>query len=191
MDPKDTDPKLEDIDPKDVDPGKQPGDADKDKDPDKDTDEKKRNREGYDQRKAAKEAEELRKELDGYKRREEDARKAKLTEEQRLKEDHDSLKAENERLKADSLRNKVAAEYKLPASLAARLIGSDEAAMRADAEELAQLLPKTKIGGATDPAKEAGSKQTFTRSQLRDRAFFLKNEAAIKEAYREGRIVEG
>ena len=41
------------------------------------------------------------------------------------------------------------------------------------------------------PAGGSGDKPTFKRSQIRDREFYLKNEPAIKEAMREGRIIEG
>lgn len=135
-----------------------------------------------------KQFEDLQKELDGYKRRDEDQRKAKLTEEQRLKEERDQLAADNEKLRQEAMRTKVAGEFKLPPALAARLIGSDEAAMRADAAELAKLLPKPKVGSATDPVKDGQQPPTFKRSQLRDPAFFNTNRDAILQAQRDGRI---
>ena len=128
---------------------------------------KDKNRDGYEQRKAKQEADALRKELDGYKRREDEARKAKLTDDERLKEERDSLAAENERLKLDRMRDKIAAEMKLPPALAARLIGTDEESMRADAEDIAKLLPKTKVGTAADPVRDNQGVPTYTRAQLR------------------------
>ncbi|MBW3622705.1 MAG: hypothetical protein KY468_04770 [Armatimonadetes bacterium] len=155
------------------------------------TDDKEQKRQGFEQRQAAKRLKSLEDELAGYKRRDEEARKAQLTEEQRLKEEADTLRQENERLKTERLQQKVAAEFKLPASLAARLIGSDEEALRADAADLAKLLPKQKAGNHTDPTREQGNLPTFKRSQLRDIDFFQKNKDAILQAQREGRIVEG
>lgn len=154
-------------------------------------DDKERARQGFEQRQAAKRLKALEDELAGYKRRDEDARKAKLTEEQRLKEETDNLRQENERLKTERLQTKVAAEFKLPPALAARLIGSDEEALRADAAELAKLLPKPKAGTVTDPVNGTNGKPVFKRSQLRDPEFYRANEAAIKLAAREGRIVNG
>lgn len=45
--------------------------------------------------------------------------------------------------------------------------------------------------GPTNPANPARTAQTFTRSQLRDVAFFEQNKDAIMQAAREGRILEG
>jgi len=39
--------------------------------------------------------------------------------------------------------------------------------------------------------RRAGGGQTFTRSQIADRAFYTANEAAIHRAFAEGRITEG
>lgn len=153
-------------------------------------DKKEESRTAFLLRQLQKEVGELRKENEGYKRRADDIRKASLTEEQRLKEDNDALSREVERMKLQALQQKIAAEFRLPASLAVRLIGTDEEAMRADAEELAKYVPRPKSpGGPTNPDKgNAGSKPTFSRTQLRDPAFYKANEAAIKEAAKEGRI---
>ena len=129
-------------------------------------DDKERNRAGYEQRQTKKQLEELQKELDGYKRRDEEARKAKLTEQQRLKEEADQLRADNERLRTERLQQKIAAEFNLPASLAVRLIGTDEDALRADAADLAKLLPRPKAGTGTNPASDQSSVPTYTRAQL-------------------------
>src|SRR5579859_3286920 len=62
--------------------GEEPGDT------------KERNRAGYERRLLEKQLEALRRENEGYKRRADDERRAKLTEEQRIKEERDQLQAE-------------------------------------------------------------------------------------------------
>lgn len=46
-------------------------------------------------------------------------------------------------------------------------------------------------GAPTNPARPQTNTQTFTRSQLADRTFYLANKDAIMAAVREGRIVDG
>ena len=122
-----------------------------------------------------------------YKRREEEARKAKLTAEQALQEERDALAQENTRLKQQGLQSRIAAEFKLPASLAARLIGSDEDSLRADAEELSKLLPKPKAGSPTDPVREQNGKRVYKRSELQADPT-LARSPEVRQAAREGRI---
>ena len=136
-----------------------------------------------------KQLDDLRKENDGYKRRQEDERKAKLTEEQRLKEEHAAAIAEVEKLRGERMRDKIAAEFKLPDSLAARLIGTDEESLRADAEELAKLVARPKAGTNNNPANGTGNKRVYKASELNDRKFYLANEKDIMAAYQEGRIL--
>ena len=126
-------------------------------------------------------------ELAAYKRREDEARKAKLTEEERLREESTLLKAENERLKAEHLQGKIAAEYGLPAALAGRLIGSDEASLRADAEDLARLLPPKKVGTTSNPPRDTVTAKTYSRADLaRDPRLAASPE--VRQAAREGRV---
>lgn len=66
----------------------------------------------------------------------------------------DRLSAEVARRDADALRAKVAARHTLPEALAARLVGDDEAALEADAKELAKLV---KPPAAADTEVGAGS----------------------------------
>jgi hypothetical protein len=145
------------------------------------------NRAGYEARQAKKRLDDLQKELEGYKRRDEEARKAKLTEEQKLKEERDAFAAENVRLKQGALQQRIAAEFKLPASLAARLIGSDEESLRADAEELAKLLPKPKAGSATDPVRDQQQRRIYKRSELQADPK-LAASPEVRQAARENRI---
>lgn len=151
----------------------------------------KENGAAYEARKARERATALEKELDGYKRRDEDARKSKLTEDQRLKEERDELARENAQLKAERLQSKIAAEFKLPPALAARLIGTDEDSLRADAEELVKFVPRTKVGSPTDPVREDGGKpRIYTRSELQANPK-LAASAEVAQAAREGRVIAG
>lgn len=150
-------------------------------------DPKAQSREGYEARKARQEADALRQELEGYKRREDEARKAKLTDQQRLQEERDQLAQENERMKIERMQNKIALEFKLPPALAARLIGTNEDALRADAEDLAKLLPKPKVGTTTDPVREPGNAKTYKRSELAASPELARSPEVLQAA-REGRI---
>jgi hypothetical protein len=150
---------------------------------------KEQSRRAYELRQKAKRADDLEKELEGYKRREDEARKAKLTEEQRLKEERDEAVARATKLESDILKQKVAAEFKLPSALVARLIGTDEAALRADAEELAKLLPKPRVGSTTEPVREGQQgPRIYKRSELMNNPELARSPEVMK-AYQEGRIV--
>lgn len=62
------------------------------------------------------------------------------------------LKDENEKLVRDALVGRIASKYNLPAELAARLTGDDEAALEADAKALAKFAPPAE----TDPELNGG-----------------------------------
>jgi hypothetical protein len=152
-------------------------------------DSKAKNRAGYDQRKQQTLMDQLVRENEGYKRREDEARRATLSEVQRLTEERDGLRAERDRESAQRLRERVAREYRLPEAFSSRLVGTDEEALRADAEELAKLLPRQKVGSVSDPVRETTtSGRTYRTSDISDRAFFLAHKADIELAGREGRI---
>lgn len=96
---------------------------------------------------------------DRLKDEQERSRKKAEEEEAKRKGDFEKLLSEREKeletLRTEiaaerqaALRTKIAAEFKLPAKLADRLQGDDEAALRADAAELAKLLPAENGGGA-------------------------------------------
>lgn len=78
----------------------------------------------------------------------------------------DELTAKNKRYETDSVKTKVALELGLPAAMASRLTGEDEASIRQDAESLASLFAKAKgapplrncEGDPVDP-KEAALRQ--------------------------------
>ncbi len=151
-------------------------------------------RKAYEARKSPerKQLEEITAELEKYKRRDEEARLAALSSEQKLEEERDAAVNVAATLKRQIEQARIGAEFKLPRTLWDRIQGSDDAAMRADAEELAKHMARAKVGSATDVVKEGQSQgQTFTRSQIADRAFFVANEKAIMEAYSAGRITQG
>lgn len=113
-----------------------------------------------------------------------------------LEEEVRSLREAVEREKLEAMRSRVGQAVGLPLTLHSRLIGTDEESLRADAEELASVLAVgTQPAATTRRAPNTGprpvpGKPTFRRSQLRDVDFFKHNEKAIREAAREGRIVE-
>src|SRR5262249_34306182 len=66
-----------------------------------------------------------------------------------------------------------------------------EPLLRALVKDKPYLASAQKVGGSpTNPPTSPSSQQTFTTSQLEDIEFYLKNEAAIKLAMREGRIIK-
>ena len=141
----------------------------------------------------------MQQELAAYKRRDEEskaaleeARKAKLSDEARIKEERDQLAAEVEGFRMNALRDKIGREFNLRDEMIPRLIGTDEAAIRADAEDLVQkgfTKARPKVGTPTNPTNDQGPKgATYTKEQLSDPVFFRANEKDIMAAMREGRI---
>ena len=136
----------------------------------------------------------LKAENEGYKRRDEEARKARLSDEERVREEVETLRAERDRIASENMRRKVASEYKLPDAFINRLVGSDEDSLRADAEELASLLPKPKIGSVSNPvSSNAGIsdvRRTFKSSDIErmPQAEFERRRGEIMQAYKEGRV---
>lgn len=157
------------------------------------TEEQKRQaREAYERRQLQKKIDDLSKTVDGYKRRDEEARKAALTKEQQLEEEVKQLREQVEAERLEKLRAEIAAKFQLPPALAARIIGTDREAMEADAQELKQFVKRPAPSNVTAPAKgESGPARRFKRSELRDPAFFKANEKEIALAYKEGRIDPG
>lgn len=110
------------------------------------------------ERKARKAADKQAGELAAWRRTQEDAQKTeterqadRIAELEQQVRDRDAVIAERER---NLLKARVAAKYKLPDSLTARLIGEDEAALEADAKALARLVAPPKA-----PDTETGSRQ--------------------------------
>lgn len=75
-------------------------------------------------------------------------------------------------LEGKILRGKIADEEGLPAKLADRLTGKDEAAMRADAKELAKLLNVNGAGKGYPPANPNGGTDKKQAANAALRAMF-------------------
>jgi hypothetical protein len=144
---------------------------------------KEQNREGYAQR----QLEKLQRENAELKRRAEEQRKSELTEYQKLREEVDAIKSERESLRVENLRRKVAAEYKLPDAFVNRLMGDDEDSLRADAESLASMLPRPKVGTPTDPVRDVVQGKIYTREELRLNPTLARSPEVL-QAMVEGRI---
>lgn len=130
---------------------------------------------------------ELRQENEGHRRRAEEERKAKLTEEQRIREERNEYLKRAEDAERQLVEKDVRLEFGIPAAIP--LIGTDEAALRAHAEEIKKLLPKPAVGRTTQPTHEGnGGSPRFKRSQLKDPVFFEANKTAIMQAMRDGSI---
>ena len=95
-------------------------------------------------RKQEKEWKREQKELAELRQKEQDRKQAEMTEAERYKLRADQLEAELKAERQGRMRLQVAAEYNLPEALANRLQGDTIEALKADAEQLAKLLPKPK-----------------------------------------------
>lgn len=74
------------------------------------------------------------------------------------------LSSENAKLKIDAMKRRVADETGLPIALAKRLTGDDEAAMRADAEDLLKSIkPKVKTPPMRNPDAKPSADDAFKR----------------------------
>lgn len=103
--------------------------------------------------------------------------------------DTDKLQAQIADLNTSLVRQRVALAKGIPAELADRLTGKDEAEMTADADKLLQFIGKPKAPKINGDTKN-DEKPTYTMAQLNDSAFYQKNEADILQAFTDGRIVK-
>ncbi len=87
----------------------------------------------------------------------------------------------------------VGAKLNLPAALIGRLQGATPEEMEADAQVLLGLMSAGQASTPRPPGIPAvpahGQPVTFTRTQLQDAKFVREHQEAIRQAYREGRIV--
>ena len=127
-------------------------------------------------RKQEKEWKREQKELAELRTKEQERKQSEMTEAEKYKARADQLEAELKAERQGRMRLQVANEYNLPEALANRLQGDDLEALKADAEQLAKLLPKPQkenpklspndIGdgkkGETDAQKRARIYQTGT-----------------------------
>lgn len=67
------------------------------------------------------------------------------------------LEAQNREYETASVKTRIAREVGLPAELADRLSGADEAAMRTDAESLAKLIRGQNVAPMYKPSGEGGN----------------------------------
>ena len=111
------------------------------------------------------ELKEAKQQLEQVTKAQEAAETAKLAEQNKWQELYEQEKVAREKLVHDlqaaemkALRTTIAAEFNLPPQLASRLVGTDEDSLRADAEELAKLIPGS--SAATDDQTPARSRQT-------------------------------
>jgi len=133
------------------------------------------------------ERERLTKERDAYKAREEQRENANLTETERLKVERDQMKAQLEKTRLGSLKEQIAREQGLPPGFGARLQGSDEHAIRADAEAIKREIPVKRNDGREAPAP---TQRVYKRSELAADPK-LAASPEVRKAAAEGRIVNG
>lgn len=123
-------------------------------------------------RKEEKEWKRKERELNELKAKDEERKKADMTEAERYKKEAEELKAELARERVGRMRLQVAAEYNLPEALANRLQGESLEDMKADAEQLAKLLPKPKKENPTlNPTDISDGKKGETDQQKRNRIY--------------------
>ena len=107
-------------------------------------------------RKYEKDAAKLAKELESYKQKEEERRKAELSEIDRLKLEKQEAEQKLHTLTLEKQRREIAEKVKLPFGLADRIKGETPEEMEADAKQLFEQLPKaTPKTGITNPGAQA------------------------------------
>lgn len=117
------------------------------------------------------EAKQVKQQLEQLTKAQQDAEAAKLAEQNEWQKLYEQEKQAREKLLNDlkaeqmnTLRLNIAAQYKLPPQLASRLVGTDEDSLRADAEELAKLIP----GGSAATADQTPARSRQTTSAVPD-----------------------
>jgi hypothetical protein len=123
-------------------------------------------------RKAEKEWKRKEKELQELQLKEQERKQSELTDIERIKQRADQLEAELKAERQGRLRLQVAAEYSLPEALANRLQGESLEELKADAEQLAKLLPKPKKENpALNPTDIGDGQKGETDAQKRARIY--------------------
>lgn len=85
------------------------------------------------------------------------------------------------------LRYKAAMKYKLSQEALPLVTATTEEGIEAQVQAILTLNPQRRRA-PIQPGPDGKSLPTFTRSQLRDGAFFKEHQAAIQQAMRDGRI---
>lgn len=101
--------------------------------------------------------------------------------------DSEALKAQVAELNTSLIRQRVALAKGIPAELADRLAGKDEAEMTADADRLLPFIGKPKAPNINGDDKN-DEKPTYTVAQLNDPVFYQKHRDDILLAMTDGRI---
>ena len=110
-----------------------------------------------------------------------------LTEQKKFQELADRRTAELAEERVARLRLEVALEKGLPVNIANRLVGKNKEELLADADSFANLLKPSTPGVPPAPGRQEPP-ALFTREQMNDVDWVLKNEKAILQAAKEGRI---
>jgi hypothetical protein len=122
-------------------------------------------------RKAEKEWKRKEKELQELQLKEQERKQSELTDIERMKQRADQLEAELKAERQGRLRLQVAAEYSLPEALAIRLQGESLDELKADAEQLAKLLPKPQKNPSQNPTDIGDGQKGETDAQKRARIY--------------------
>lgn len=101
---------------------------------------------------------------------------------------YDATAAELRSLNQARLRDRAAVKVGLPLDMADRLVGDTEAAILKDAELLASRIGRRSAAPNIDATARTEARPAFTMAQISDPTFYQANQAAIMQAYREGRI---
>lgn len=123
-------------------------------------------------RKQEKEWKQEKKRLAELETKEQERKQSEMTEAEKYKARADQLEAELKEERQGRMRLQVAAEYSLPEALANRLQGDTIEALKADAEQIAKLLPKPKKENpALSPNDIGDGKKGETDQQKRNRIY--------------------
>ena len=135
--------------------------------------------------KANKEAETLRLRLKEFEDRDK-------TDAQKLQEERDSLLAERDSLRSETLRREVADAKGLTPAQARRLVGTTREELEADADDVLEVFPtkaaKPEFADLRQGHQMDGNPRIYRQSELNDHTFWKANKADILAAINEGRV---
>ena len=135
--------------------------------------------------KANKEAETLRLRLKEFEDRDK-------TDAQKLQEERDSLLAERDSLRSETLRREVADAKGLTPAQAKRLVGTTREELEADADDVLEVFPskpaKPEFADIRQGHQMDGNPRIYRQSELNDHTFWKANKADILAAINEGRV---
>ena len=161
--------------------------------PREEPDPKQESRVAFEARKANERAASAEKQLAHYKAREEEDRRAKLTEEQRRQEEFEVLRDKAQRLEKENALVKIATRFKIREEHWQRIVGNTAEELEEDAERLSKIAGMTTApvrgGSPTDPPRDAtGAKsRIYTRAELQADPVLARSPEVL-QANREGRV---